>query len=46
MGNAVEGNLLLDKAMQLRKELVPNDHRSEEQLVDNDFDILVYYFSR
>ena len=46
LGNVVEGDLLIDRAIELRKQLVPNDHRLEERLVDRDFDILVYYFYR
>lgn len=42
----VEGELFLETAMRLRKELVPDDNRTEEQLLDRDFDVLVYYFSR
>jgi hypothetical protein len=37
---------LLHKAMKLRHELVPDDRRAEPDLVDDDWDGLVYYFFR
>ena len=46
MGNEVEGNAQLDRAMQLRKKIVPGDPRKEEHLSDEHFDELVYYLSR
>lgn len=46
MGNGVEGDAQLDQAMRLRKEILPYDDRSEEQLSDYDFDVMVYYYSR
>lgn len=46
MGSGVEGRAELDQAMRLRKEILPDDDRSEEQLSNYDFDIVVYYYSR
>lgn len=46
MGNDVEGDPQLIKAMRLRREIVQNDHRSWNQLGDEDFDKVVYYYSR
>ncbi|SPQ20325.1 4196d626-36d8-43bd-9a53-2dcfe937b147 [Thermothielavioides terrestris] len=44
--NQVEARKLLDEAMRLRHELVPDDGRPEPELVDDDWDRLVYYFFR
>ena len=46
MGNDTEAEAQLDRAMRLRKELVPGDHRTRDQLTNMDFDRLVYYYSR
>ena len=46
MGNHVEGDAQLQKAMTLRKDVEPDDHRSWDQLHDEDFDKVVYYYSR
>lgn len=46
MGNDVEGDAQLQRAMTLRKEIVPDDHRSWNQLDNEDFDKVVYYYSR
>ena len=44
--NEAKTKELLDKAMRLRRELVPDDGRAEPELVDDDWDRLVYYFFR
>lgn len=46
VGNEVEGDAQLEQAMRLRKEILPDDDRPEEQLSDYDFDVVVYYYSR
>ncbi|KAL8939352.1 MAG: hypothetical protein Q9211_002782 [Gyalolechia sp. 1 TL-2023] len=46
MGNVVEGGAQLTRAMEIRREIVPNDHRTVDQLTDQDFDELVWYYSR
>jgi hypothetical protein len=46
LGNEVEGKALLKRAMDLRREIVPEDLRTEDQLTDEDFDKAVYYYSR
>lgn len=46
MSNDVEGDAQLTKAIKLRKEVVPNDRRTWDQLDDEDFDKVVYYYSR
>jgi len=46
MGNEIEAKTQLDRAMRLRRRILPDDHRTEEQLTDLDFDVLVYYYSR
>lgn len=46
MGNIAEGNAQLTRAMELRREIVPDDLRTEDQLTDQDFDELVWYYSR
>jgi len=46
MGNIVEGDAQLKRAMELRREIVPDDHRTVDQLTDQDFDELVWYYSR
>ncbi|KAF2810563.1 uncharacterized protein BDZ99DRAFT_386857, partial [Mytilinidion resinicola] len=45
-GNNLEGDTLLEKAMQLRKEFAPEDRRPVEELADKDWDELVFYWSR
>jgi hypothetical protein len=44
--NEIEARRLLDKAMLLRRDLDPEDHRGEAELSDEDWDKLVYYFNR
>lgn len=44
--NGGKAKELLDKAMEPRRELVPDDGRPESELVDDDWDKLVYYFFR
>jgi hypothetical protein len=46
IGNIVEGDAQLKRAMELRREIVPDDHRTVDQLTDQDFDKLVWYYSR
>jgi len=46
MGNTVEGDAQLARAMELRREIVPDDRRTVDQLTDHDFDELVWYYSR
>lgn len=46
MGNTVEGNAQIERAMEIRRELVPDDGRTSDQLTDEDFDKVVYYYSR
>ena len=46
MGNVVEGEAQLERAMKLRKEIVPGDKRTEEELSYQDFDNEVWYYSR
>ena len=46
MGNMVEGERQLTRAMGLRKEIVPDDKRTADQLTLEDFDEEVYYYSR
>jgi hypothetical protein len=46
MENIVEGDAQLTRAMELRREIVPDDHRTVDQLTDQDFDELVWYYSR
>ncbi|KAL9030920.1 MAG: hypothetical protein Q9196_000994 [Gyalolechia fulgens] len=46
MGNVVEGGAQLTRAMEIRREIVPNDHRTVGQLTDQEFDELVWYYSR
>jgi len=46
MGNTVEGKAQLSRAMDLRKEIVPDDKRPADQLSYEDFDKEVYYYSR
>ena len=46
MSNEVEGDAQLMKAMKLRREIVPDDCRTWNQLNDEDFDKVVYYYSR
>ncbi|KAF2758785.1 hypothetical protein EJ05DRAFT_538089 [Pseudovirgaria hyperparasitica] len=41
-----EADYLLEKAMEMRRELAPGDDRDEQELVDEDWDRLVYYFWR
>lgn len=42
----VEGDALINRAMEIRKEVAPGDKRPEEDLVDSDWDQLVFYYSR
>ena len=44
--NLVEGEAQLERAMKLRKELVPDDKRTEDELGYQDFDNEVWYYSR
>lgn len=46
LGNVVEGEAQLERAMILRKEIVPNDNRTEDELAYQDFDDEVWYYSR
>ncbi len=46
MGNTVEGDAQLAHARELRKEIVPDDERTADQLSFGDFDKEVYYYSR
>ncbi|KAI9653617.1 MAG: hypothetical protein M1821_006964 [Bathelium mastoideum] len=46
MGNHVEADELLRRAMRLRKELRPDDSRSEVDLSDRDWDILIWPHQR
>ncbi len=45
-GSAVEGQALLRRAVERRRELVPGDDRPEPNLTEADFDSLIYYYSR
>ncbi|KAK0616467.1 hypothetical protein B0T14DRAFT_568067 [Immersiella caudata] len=45
-GNAAEGDAFIKRAMEIRKEVVPNDKRLEEQLTYADWDNVVFYYSR
>jgi len=46
MGDIIEGDAQLKRAMELRREIVPHDHRTVDQLKNQDFDELVWYYSR
>jgi hypothetical protein len=46
MGRLVEGDAYLEKAMRIRHELVPDDDREEKELMDQDWDKLIFYYSR
>lgn len=46
VGNTVEGEAQLSRARNLRKEIVPDDKRTADQLSYEDFDKEVYYYSR
>lgn len=46
IGNVVEGNAQIERAMEIRRKIVPNDKRTKDQLTDEDFDSVVYYYSR
>jgi hypothetical protein len=46
MDKDIEADLFLKQAMSLRRELVPDDDRSEEKLVERDWDDLMFYHSR
>lgn len=42
----LEAKGVLNKAMRIRKTIAPDDHRPEEELVEKDWDDLLYYYSR
>lgn len=44
--NTKRSVVLLEKAMRLRRAIVPDDDRGESELNDHDWDELVYYFFR
>lgn len=46
MKRDAEANDVLSKAYQLRKQLTPGDIRPLQELEENDFDILVEFWSR
>ncbi|KAF2238369.1 nb-arc and tpr domain-containing protein [Viridothelium virens] len=46
MDNVIEGDALLARAMQLRHDLRPDDRRPVEDLTDQDWDSLVFYYHR
>jgi biotin synthase-related radical SAM superfamily protein len=45
-GNGAEGDALINRAMEIRKEVAPDDKRPEEQLTDADWNNIVFYYSR
>jgi hypothetical protein len=44
--NSNEAHVLLEQAMRIRHELVPDDDRKEEDLTDADWDSMVIYLFR
>jgi hypothetical protein len=46
MVSIVEGDAHLTRAIGLRREIGPDDHRTVNQLTDQEFDELVWYYSR
>lgn len=46
LGRDTESRESLEKAMNLRKELAPSDEREVEELGDEDWTTLVFYWSR
>ncbi|KAI9664019.1 MAG: hypothetical protein M1821_007510 [Bathelium mastoideum] len=46
VGNTIEGDILLTRAIKLRRELQPDDKRPLEELTDKDWDNLVFYWHR
>lgn len=46
LGNEIEGKAQLARAMDFRRQIDPKDKREEEDLVDKDWDELVWFYSR
>lgn len=46
MGELIESKSHLERAMKLRKEIVPDDNRNVEDLTDADWDKLVFFSDR
>lgn len=44
--NGKEALEMLDRAMRLRHEIVPDDHRQEQELIDDDWDDIVQFNHR